>query len=340
MVPQRTSYRRYIACLLLSGSLLFSCTQELDYPFPQGKKQLVLNSILHPDSIIKVSLTKTLPMGTTGSDFPVVENAEIKLYEDDVLIGRPAFQDSVYMLDYQPKAGSTYRVKVEVPGFPLVKASDRMPEVVEASTCFELSDRYDLDFVGANAIQHIYIQDPIGIENSYWFYKPTIKLSDRNCDKTSGQIKITDDCMEVVPGDHPPMYYSFSTVPDRFNSYIDVLSGGITVYDFYIRVEDQSFDGQQIHFDMAGNYFPNQPEDNSEDDWYNNLQLINASQHYDRYLKSAVTYALRSDLYTDEDISFKPFSEIIQSYSNVENGTGIFGAYNSVSIAIEDHPCE
>jgi hypothetical protein len=43
--------------------MFFTCTQELDMPFPQGKEQLVLNSILHPDSTIKVSLTKTLPLG-------------------------------------------------------------------------------------------------------------------------------------------------------------------------------------------------------------------------------------------------------------------------------------
>jgi hypothetical protein len=309
--------------------LVFSCTQEIDLPFPQGKEQLVLNSILHPDSIIKVSLTKTLPLGSTGTDFPIVDNAEIRLYEDGELIGSPSFQDSIYVLDHLPKTGKEYSIEVEVHGFPTVSASDRMPEVIVASTCYELSDRYNFDFVSYNAIQHIYVQDTAGIENSYWFYRPSIKFSYRNCENVDDQLNIVDDCLEIVPGGQPPIYYSFSTVPDRFNSYIDVLSGGITVYDFFIRVEDQSFDGQQIYFDIAGSYSPNQSGDNSEDNSFNNLQVISASQHYDRFLKSAITFALRSNLYSDDDVSFEPFSEIIQSYSNVENGTGIFAAYNT-----------
>ena len=301
--------------------------------FPQGKEQLVLNGILHPDSTIKISLTKTLPSGSSGSDFPVVDNAEIRLYEDDILIGRPVFQDSVYMLKYYPQASKNYRVEVEAPGFPIVKASDRMPQAVEARTCLEPSDRYTLDFLFYSAILHIYIDDPAGIVNNYWLSTQWINHHYDNCEEVDGQIILPENCEVVHAGWIHRTYHSFSSVPDRFNTYIDVLSGGITVYDFIIRVEDISYEGQEIYFDIASS-IPEGRTDNEVVDSFIYLQVMNASQHYDRYLKSSITYALRSDLYADEEILFKPFSEIVQSYSNVENGTGIFAAYNTTSVKI------
>jgi hypothetical protein len=53
-----------------------------------------------------------------------------------------------------------------------------------------------------------------------------------------------------------------------------------------------------------------------------------------------VRYALNRGNYSDEDFAFTPFAEITQTYSNIENGTGIFAAYNSVSIPYDDFPCD
>jgi len=308
--------------------IVASCTQELDMPFPRGKEQLVLNSILHPDSTIKVSLTKTLPLGTTGSDFPVVDNAEIRLYEEDVLIGQPAFQDSIYVLDYLPKESKKYSIEIVVPGFEILKAHDTMPKDVAASVCIAPDDRY----VFNNASIYITIENLWTDVNSYWLYTTRYKTRYKE-----GCFDPFDESCYVRYYGSDAYYNSFSSVPDRFNAYIDNVAGGVTSYSYFVRVEESGIDGEAIIFEIASSISNNSTL--SPDVLPRKLHIMSASQHYDRYLKSSVMHLMSRGNYADEDFEINPFAEIIQSYSNVENGTGIFAAYNSVSFAIDDYPC-
>jgi len=334
--------------------MFFSCTQELDMPFPQGKEQLVLNSILHPDSIFKVSLTKTLPLGTTVSDFPVVDNAEIRLYEDEVLIGSPTFQDSIYILDYLSKAGKEYSIEVEVPGFATLKASDVVPNKADASICFE-EDTLGRYYYTGSAILNIFIEDKAEEENAYWIDAqgtspkwPCRFKRDSSFWNGTGFSIIEFDTIVCPNGEEPQFrntkssYFStFSSVPDRFNAVIDNVTNGVSDFTYYIRIEDSQHNGGLISFDLgSGRYDHYTKYQDIHDSLSSQIIVKNASQHYDRYLKSFVTYLLRSSNYADEDFEIYPFAEIVQTYSNVENGTGIFAAYNSTSFEIGDHPCE
>jgi hypothetical protein len=295
----------------------FSCTQELDLPFPQGKEQLVLNSILHPDSTIKISLTMTLPLGTTGSDFPIVDNAEIRLYEGDMLIGMPAYQDSIYILEYLPKAGKEYRIEVEVPGFEVLSASDVVPERPVAEIC--LRD----DPILREAID-IKIIDQNDVANTYWL--GAFLINSRFCSSEEGK---TCNVIQAT-------FDSFSSIPDRFNADIDNLAGGISEFQYYMRIEDAGISGNKIELVVRSFFFL----DNLTSDQTYRLDVKSSSRHYDRFLKSSIIHATNptTDI-VEEDFLPAPFAEIIQSYSNVENGTGIFAAYNSVSFAVEDNPC-
>jgi len=316
--------------------LLFctSCTKELDLPYPQPYEQIVLNGILHPDSIINVSLTKTIPLKNAGNKFPWIENATVRLYENDELLGDLAFQDSIYTLNYYPKAEYEYRIEVDVPDYPLVSASDVVPALPNATACI----RPDTSYVWGNASLHIDIQDKAHEPNFYWFYTTNTTHIFKECEYIDRDLVCTDISPYEVIVSKENYYQSFSFIPDRFNAFIDNTSGGITEYELYIRVDDVSLDGLPITFDIAS-YLPNQDHYNRYER-YRKLYVLNASQHYDRYLKSSITYFLNKDYNEDEDIGFKPFVESSEVYSNVINGTGIFAAYNSVSIPIEDNPCE
>jgi hypothetical protein len=313
--------------------LLISCTQELDFPFPQGKEQLVLNSILHPDSTIKVSLTKTLPMGTTRSDFSVVGNAEIYLYEDDVFIGSPTFQDSVYMLDYWPKVGKEYSIEVEVPGFATLRAADMIPDVPVVKACIMADSIYSY----FNASIVVDIMDQAMQENFYWLYTTTDYYDYRNCEGfyiPDNCLDCVADCADVITS-RDDYYLSYSSLPDRFNGFVDNTSGGVTQYDLFMRFDDKSEDGQSLSFKIASH-------DNIGKDIkrFTDVHIISASANYDKYLKSTVTYFLNKSNYSDKDTPFKPFSEITQTYSNVENGAGIFAAYNKSIRTAHTQFCE
>lgn len=335
--------------------LAASCTQELDLPFPQGEEQLVLNSVLHPDSIIKVSLTRTLPLGTTGSDFPTVDNAEIRLYEDNVLVGMPAYQDSIYVLDYLPKAGKEYSIKAEVPGSVILSASDVVPGQANVSICFEEDTLGRYDFANL-ALVNIHIVDKAYEENAYWidelttFPKLPCRFKQDSVVRNGTEYSIIEfDTIVCTNGGEPNFnkvkisnFLSFSTVPDRFNASIDNLWGGVSNFRHYIRVEDSQQNGGLISFDMGGSidYDYLTKYQDIHDSLSRQIIVKNASQHYDRYLKSSVAYLLSRDNYADEDFEINPFAEIVQTYSNVENGTGIFAAYNSTTFEIGDHPCQ
>ena len=333
--------------------VLLACTKELDLPLPTQKEELVLNSLLRPDHAIQISLTTTLPSSTTTTNFPVVDNAVVTLYEDDTMVGNLTFLDSLYSIDYYPKVGHTYLIEAAVPGYPTVRASDMMPPPPSVVICFreDTADRYQF----SDAILNVAIHDPAQEANAYWL--DTQRTSPgRGCEvkrdsivwENSGPRFIEFDTI-VCEGNGPPTfaksrayyYESFSPVPDRFNAYIDTFFGGVTVYEGYVRIDDSASDGELIAFELAAGryrYLTRYPR--IHDQLSATATVTNASRHYDRYLKSSITYHLNQNYSENEDIGFKPFVQFSQVYSNVDNGTGIFAAYNSVTLEIGDFPCD
>ena len=333
---------------------LLSCTREIDLPLPSQENELVLNGLLHPDHAIQISLTTTLPLSTSEATFPVVDNAIVKLYEDEVTVGNLTFQDSVYTMDYHPKVGHTYTVEAAVPGYPIVRASDTMPPPPEVAICFreDTADRYHF----VDAILDVTIRDSAQEANSYWFDTQRTSPDGKRCrfkqDSViweEGKPRFIEFDTIVCQDNGPPTfvknrasyYESFSPVPDRFNAYVDNVFGGVTVYEGYVRVDDSAANGELISFDLAaGTYRYLTRYSHIHDQLSATATIANASRHYDRYLKSSITYYLNRNYSEDEDIEFKPFVQFSQVYSNVENGTGIFAAYNSVTLEIGDYPCD
>ncbi|WKN44734.1 DUF4249 domain-containing protein [Tunicatimonas pelagia] len=324
--------------------LFISCTQELDIALPTAPPQLALNSLLHPDSIIRVSLTTTLSSSVNSTDFPIVDDALVQLYENDELLSDLTFQDSVYVLDYYPKAAQKYSVVATAPGYPVVRASDIMPPPPNVTICTQedTADRYPY----RNGIMNVTIHDsPLG-NDFYWFHNVSYSYVVDSCFWNLN--KRERDCVFEEPlrlaGSSTGYYYSYSPVPDRFNAYVDNTIGGVTTFEFYIRVDDITQNGEDITFELAsGHGFPSKEEFFREDfheSSYSTLYTTNASQHYDRYLKSSITYSLNRSYNEDEDLGFKPFVQFSQVYSNVENGIGIFAAYNTTDLDIGSYPCE
>ncbi len=147
--------------LLLSAFILvlLACTKELDLPLPAQEEELVLNGLLHPDRTIQISLTTTLPSYTNITNFPVVDNAVVALYEDDTLVGNLTFRDSLYAIDYYPKVGRTYTIEAAAVGYPTVRATDAIPPPPEVAICFR-EDTADI-YTFASSILDINIIDPI-----------------------------------------------------------------------------------------------------------------------------------------------------------------------------------
>ena len=297
-------YLYYVGLLFLG---LSSCTKDLDLAWPTKSPQLVLNGILHPDSTIQVSLSTTIPLTPKSTDFPIVDNATISLYEDDELLGDLIFRDSAYVLDYYPKAGSEYTIKVEAPGYLTVRASDVMPESPTIDICYREDTARLYPF--SDAIINLAIDDPEQQANYYW-------LNIINTYPEYPRCSFKPDSVVWENGEHhrfqfdtivcedngPPTfqkfkayyYQSFSPLPDRFNGFIDNSTNGVTVYEGMIRVEDATVNGETIAFDLAvedgaaGRYEDLQRYPRIHDQLAVVATVFSASSHYDRYLKSSI----------------------------------------------------
>lgn len=321
-------------CCSLVGIL--SCTKELDIALPAAQPQLVLNGILHPDSTIRVSLTTTLPPNPPSTDFPVVNNATIRLYEDEQLVGNLLFQDSLYTLDYHPKAGSEYTIEAEVPGYKMVSATDQMPRLLNAQACVSKNP----PTTGFSYLWfEVTVEDHPEEANFYWLDLTVTKYPYRRCRYIGDEMICPGPDSATIQTEKPFHLHSFSTVPDKFNATVDNTSGGVTDYDGYIRIDDTALNGESIALSMTSNSDPMFQQSwlgHLDENQYVEIQILNASQHYDRYLKLSWMYFLDNDYFYEPN----PFSETTQIYSNVKNGTGIFAAYNSAHIRATQNQCE
>jgi len=88
---------------------LNSCSEETEIKGDFDEK-IVVNCLLHPDSIVKLKLTRSIVLNST--DIPVVENGAVILYENGSSLGQLSYSSNgVYVLDYNPQPGATYKLK-------------------------------------------------------------------------------------------------------------------------------------------------------------------------------------------------------------------------------------
>ncbi len=108
--------------------LIFSsCVEEVELNFDHEPK-LCLNCILNPDSLIKASVTLSHSLDNSAQ-FESVNNANIKLYENDILKGELTFISSgLYLLKQKPESGKDYKIIVEAQGYETLEAFTKVPE--------------------------------------------------------------------------------------------------------------------------------------------------------------------------------------------------------------------
>ena len=140
---------RFTVVLAFASIFPFSCVVDSDLPTPVGEPQVVVNGILNPDSLIKVTLSRTLPLDSDGS-FGVIENAMIRLFENDILIDTLKHKtNGCYFSAFKPK--ETYRYKITVSGSDVqadIEAEDTVPIRPQYSVCFKKteSNRFTTEF--------------------------------------------------------------------------------------------------------------------------------------------------------------------------------------------------
>ena len=291
--------------------------------------------ILHPDSLIEVSLSFSRPIEESMSiEFTPIEDATVLLYENDILLGTLTHGEAgKYHLDYHPRVDRQYRIEAQVPDWATLTATDIIPKqpqveivdkILEPSRSLELTLRLqDID------------------ENKQVYYLVTLRevLNNLPTDFSipfDERVRCGDSLFTENFG-----FVTYSGIFDRFNQTIGV-DGDPTFRDFG-RLEDNIFNGSEVSFKiLLGVSFC---EDVTSADGVDRflakqsriIHLINASAEYDPYLKSTLIHNMifrtREDGSSDLEY-IDPLVEPTRIHSNVKNGLGIFAAYNSKTIRL------
>ena len=275
-----------VFCCLIKVFIFFSCTQDVTLEFDHEPK-LCINCILNPDSFITARLTLSHSLDNSGK-FEVVNNAVIKLYEEDNLMGTLKLKSNgKYSLTQKPVSGKTYHIVAEAIGYEAIEANTTIPEkptIKCTKDTTSIIENLNWPIVDLN----VWLTDHPG-KDYYWLY----------------QIFVGKDRREG--GTCNPINAPFV---DNFNRTIDSDSKYGFTHFLQIRLTDEGYESQILEFMipdfvLTGNYKAQ--------------HFLNADEHYDKYIKTTIIKRMSEN----DDL---PFYEPVQIYSNIENGYGIFGS--------------
>ncbi|HRG58935.1 MAG TPA: DUF4249 domain-containing protein [Bacteroidia bacterium] len=134
----------HIGIILILVSLMSSCEKEANVKIPEVEPKPVLVCFISPeDTVIRVQLTNSIPLYTSGSsEYPYeIKNAEVLISNGSMSKVIPWFKDSLgYQLstkDFPIKPGETYSLSIKIPDGRKLYAQTTVP--VSNFPTFELS---------------------------------------------------------------------------------------------------------------------------------------------------------------------------------------------------------
>lgn len=318
--------KRYTFIILLIATF-FSCTKTLDFDEANTETQLVLNSIIWPDSVFAASISSSTSI-LMDKQVGQITGGTLDLYENGILLTQitsPTGQ--FYAPGIKPKSGKSYRIVVNSNG-KQIEAETTIPdraEVISIDTS-SVKDEY-----GYRRINYkVKIKDPVGDDYyrivvmneqlmqmkaadakngvKYYFYKTQYWINSDDPVFNSVYNNMGEDIIDMGPENDynifPDDYFKGKEYSVQFQmltngyGYYSYGGNGYGGYDPYSPY-NKIFERQTIHIQKLSK------------DLYNYLKYLKLYNHYHD----------------------NPFSEPVAVYSNVKNGTGIFAGFNDNSIS-------
>ena len=118
-------------CALLAGALaLAACSTPFEVELPDEPPRLVVRSLFQADSLLTLDLGQSAAvLAPGGTPFETVRGATVTIFQDGAPVGQATFDEfrNRYVSDIRVRAGRTYGVRVEAPGFETAEAEDTVP---------------------------------------------------------------------------------------------------------------------------------------------------------------------------------------------------------------------
>jgi hypothetical protein len=291
------------------GIILMACEKTISIKIPDEGRKLTINSFFAEDSNMVVKLTKSRYILDGKWEFDPVENADISLFENDVLLEKLSENNAgTYLSNIIIKANKHYKIEVRSNGFPDSKAESHVPERTDiiTLTAEETTDEYGGPIVSFN----LTFKDDPETEN-YYFVQGHKYYSDTYYDHDTGE-KITNINKEIL--------YLYS---DDLNTYQDDwgLGEGVLMSDEFINGKEyklncKSYASYYYYDESQGDQI--EPDKNDTTTYY--IEFHSVSKEFYQYYKSLSKHKEATDEF---------FTEPVQVYNNIENGFGIFAGMST-----------
>lgn len=299
-----------LTCLLVL-ILFASCEKDILFSGDIIASKIVVNSYITPDSILTAHISESKFFLENGETFDNIENAEIKVYVDNVLKENMiSLSDGYYQASFAPNVGNTIRLEISAPGFDEVSCESKIEapaNITSIDTTVTTTDSYPIYNFTAN------ILDPDAEQN---YYRLILKMVSTYEDGTTSDYYGVD-FTDIVSGNNSA-------------SQTDIFSAGSSTNAFNV-FSDELFNGRAYPLkfklvDTYSTYLPAYSDYNNRSvtkkEVFVTLQTI--SKSYYLYLKSR-------GISGNENF----FSEPVQIHNNINGGIGIMASYNSNTVSFD-----
>lgn len=304
-------------------TLCFSaCEKEVDIEVERIPAKLVVisnfstGSALEPDSLMRVTVSRTSPALTESDTLIIVPDALVELYSEDLFLERLEFrlptaeekergiQPYYTTKNYIPEPGRQYTLEVSAPNFRPVTAEAIIPPILsDSEASISISESVTANgFRQTNYTLDLTINDFPAVPNFYhlnlYQFVNLLRIS------TTGDTSRT----EIVIG---PLPFNLQDNSQEVLPYIDN-RGAL--------IKDTNFDGGTERFTFEGSFLYN-PGSEELGDFV--VELRNTSEDYYLY-HSSLTRQVRVQS------GFDAINGAVVLHNNIDNGCGIFAGFTPV----------
>lgn len=313
--------------ILVSIFLVVSCEKEIEFKGEITEPQVVINSFITPDSVIKAHVSETKFFLASGYEFNNIVNADISVFINGVLKDKMSYSAfGIYLADYKPLVGDTVRLEVKIPNKSDVSSQtivEPAVELIDLDTTKLFTGKYPI--INYNPITTK--ADTIGYYSNYDCHFK-LKFKDDGTKNNFYRLTVRTHTSFSDGRESDDYFFVFDDIVSGKTSSSTVGPPTSLSSNQYNVFSDELFNGKEypLTFYVMNSaakllpeyeYLQNKYGDSGRKEIYVNLQSI--SKSYYLYLKSRDASSSSNEV----------FSEPIQIHNNIIGGIGIFGSYTS-----------
>ena len=330
--------------ILLTAFFLISCEKEIDFKGKEEAPRMVLNTIINPNSCIKVFLSESQFFLSTNIYYKNINYAKIYVWRNGEMIEELIFDGKMtYTGNFIPSIGDKIKITAEHPDYPSVESEEtEIPATVPLITI----DTVDFKYYGIEYESHparyidddtvIYIHyDTTRLDTMYrMIMHSKVKITFNDPERIKNHYRIFVGVDDKYVGERTGRLEQSNSVFCYSNDLVFSNSNmGLASTSLYNEFSDLLFDGETYTLTLCF-YVEKLYVKNDTLSYYNNIpdereitvRLESICESNYKYFSSLSLLGITGN---------GPFSEPVQIYSNIKGGMGIVGSYSVFRSTIE-----